>query len=256
MIFHIYGSDSFWVQDEVKKTGASVIFHAEDVEEAKQFIEHTASEGLFGAFNDVVLVSKKKDVGNLVDGKKAKTIQAKTLTGKALSEWIQAYITKDGFVLAVKAEQALLELKDMWKIKNTLDMLMNYCQNTKKITTADIAMLAPTINETNIFHFVDAVTSRQKGTALTQLQHHLDGDVDPYYLHAMLVKQFRNILQVKSGGKISAHPYVIQKTTEQARRYELNDLTKFFITLHDAELNAKQGVTSLEDSLFSFITIL
>ncbi len=68
----------------------------------------------------------------------------------------------------------------------------------------------------------------------------------------MFVYQFRNLLKIKSlleqnlsnqeiAVKAKMHPFVIQKSVEQCRRFEMEDLKKIYQKLFDADLAIKTG---------------
>ncbi len=261
MITHIFGSNSFWISQEVEKIHPSHIFHADQEDELRRFVEMTSSQNLFNDYESMALIEltstrknskPNKNVEKLLSKLEKKSIFARPLEGRALYDWVRNYLKERGFSIETSAIDFIVKL-DEWQMKNELDKLMNYCFEKNNITISDVMASISDSDKLNIFDFADAVASKRKTLALSHLQDHIEAGTDHFDLHRILVFQFRSILTIKSGGTIKAHPFVIRKSTELAKKYELSEITKLFLDLHQAELDAKRGKALMHESLFLFI---
>jgi DNA polymerase III delta subunit len=65
----------------------------------------------------------------------------------------------------------------------------------------------------------------------------------------MINFQLRNLLIVKSGAKLNAHPYVIKKTVRQAGNFSLGDLKKIYQKIFQVDVGIKTGKIDPEVAL-------
>ena len=119
--------------------------------------------------------------------------------------------------------------------------------------------------ETDIFKTIDALGKRDKKTALKLLYKHLKQGEKEFYLLIMLVYQFRNLIKLKSlieknipyyglASKTKLHPFVVKKTWEQLRNFNLNELKNIYRKLLEAETGAKSGRLEIKAALDLLIT--
>jgi len=122
------------------------------------------------------------------------------------------------------------------------------------------------INE-NIFALSDAIANRNKKLALSLLEKELDAKMAETYLLHMIVRQFRILLQVRQAldtglGKeqmasvLKLHPYVLQKSMQQAGSFSLNFLKDIFLKLIEIDKNIKTGKAEFKVSMELLITKL
>ncbi len=159
-----------------------------------------------------------------------------------------------------------LQLAVSWRLKQEIDKLVNYkiASDDKTITVPDIKLLiTPRVN-LNIFETVDAIASKNKLKATALVWHHLENSEDPYSLFNIIVYQFRNLLRVKSLiknavpypdiiKKTGLHPFVVRKTYDQSKNFDLEELVSLFSRLAQTEANAKNGKIDMSDGLYQFI---
>ncbi|MFH1769819.1 MAG: DNA polymerase III subunit delta [Parcubacteria group bacterium] len=230
--------------------------------------------------NQAELKKKNKDLFEYLASKAIAT-EIEPLDGTRLNSWVIKEALNMGLIIDRYVAQKLIDsltnqdknkmAKDTkpdrtWHIATELAKIANSKHNNKdkKATIEDIENLVIPIINPNIFAFTDAVASRKRGVATKMLYSQLEKGMDPYYLHSMLVYQFRNMLKIKSMmaegiaqpgiiNKTRLHPFVIQKTSTQVRNFDLNDLKKHFCKLQELELNSKNGMIDLKDGLYQFI---
>ncbi|MFH1308816.1 MAG: DNA polymerase III subunit delta, partial [Patescibacteria group bacterium] len=170
------------------------------------------------------------------------------LKGSELRNWIKDY-SKD---IESSAIDLLIEYvgSDLWRMSNEIDKLLNY---TKKIERKDVELLVKPEFDLNIFNMVDALGDKDKKKAISLFKKHLDKGEDPFYLLSMFVYQFRNLIKVRSGGKLDLHPFVIKKTQHQARNFDVDELKKIYHSLLIIDFDSKIGKTDIKTALEMFV---
>ncbi len=140
---------------------------------------------------------------------------------------------------------------NLWEADNEISKLVNYC-NGKEITAADVQLLVQSKVDMNIFNLIDSISSKNKSKSTLLLNQQIEKGLNEIYILTMFVYQFRNLLKIKSlleqnlssqeiASKAKMHPFVVQKSIEQCRRFELEDLKKIYRKLFDADLAIKTG---------------
>ncbi|MBU2564094.1 DNA polymerase III subunit delta [Patescibacteria group bacterium] len=170
------------------------------------------------------------------------------LKGSELRNWIKDY-SKD---IESSAIDLLIEYvgSDLWRMSNEIDKLLNY---TKKIEKKDVELLVKPEFDLNIFNMVDALGDKDKKKAISLFKKHLDKGEDPFYLLSMFIYQFRNLIKVRSGGKLDLHPFVIKKTQHQARNFDVDELKKIYHSLLIIDFDSKIGKTDIKTALEMFV---
>ncbi len=80
----------------------------------------------------------------------------------------------------------------------------------------------------------------------------------------MVAYQFRNLLRIKSliknavpyadiVKKTGLNPFVVKKTFDQCRKYDLDELKQLFASLARIDIEAKSGLVDMEDGLYRFL---
>ncbi len=100
---------------------------------------------------------------------------------------------------------------------------------------------------------VDALGSKDKKKAINLFKKHLEKGEDLHYLLSMFVYQFRNLIKVRSGGKLDLHPFVIKKTQYQARNFSVDELKKIYHELLMIDFNTKMGKRDIKTALELFV---
>ncbi|MGD0977352.1 MAG: DNA polymerase III subunit delta [Minisyncoccia bacterium] len=227
------------------------------------------------------LNKRSKKLFSLLETKPNIVKEFAPLTGKRLEDWI----VKEAELIDARIEPAaarkLVEYagNDSWRLSVELEKLANYKMSLPphscmSVGEADVKLLVTPIINLNIFETIDAIGQRNRGKAMVLLSRHLSEGEDPYYLFSMVVYQFRNLLRVKSlaptpmngcGGKAGTetvlsvefvakktgmNPFVVRKTLEQSRKYELEELKQKFTRLADYDIAIKNGSLDIVDCLY------
>ena len=140
---------------------------------------------------------------------------------------------------------------NLWEADNEISKLVSYC-NDREITEKDVPLLVQSKVDLNIFNLIDSISSKNKSKSALLLNQQIEKGLNEIYILTMFVYQFRNLLKIKSlleqnlsnqeiAIKAKMHPFVIQKSIEQCRRFEMKDLKKIYQKLFDADLAIKTG---------------
>lgn len=202
------------------------------------------------------------------------------LEARKLENWLVKEIRNEGYEIDGPGLKKLIECtadqsqkepdsSNTWRLKQEINKLTNYklSQKSKLITAQDVELLvAPRVN-LNIFQVIDAIASKSKPQAIALLHKRLEDGEDPHYIYSMIVYQWRNLLRVKSLAqdampipeitkKTGLNPFVVRKSYEQSRKYDLDDLKRSFASLARLEIESKNGLIDLADGLYRFVFAL
>lgn len=204
--------------------------------------------------------------------KHAKSQEFKPLQSQKLKNWVKKGFDDYGIEIREEALEKLINFvgSDLWQMANEIKKLVSYklkCPNPE-ISQRDIELLVKPKIENDIFKTIDAIASKNKKQALDLIHKHLEKGDTPLYLLSMINFQFRNLLIVKSqelrrkfyagdmrvlAEKLKMHPYVIQKSTQQARKFNFEELKKIYQKIFQVDLSIKTGKVEPETALDLFI---
>lgn len=176
------------------------------------------------------------------------------LRGEALGRWIRERLSRVGGSITPGAVRLLRELlgDNLWVLSSELDKLSLYTSDST-IGEEAVRSLVGQAKEANIFALVDAVATRQHGSAAALLRQLLEEGSPPAYILVMIARQFRFLLQAQD---LSATPHtpqeigrqlgissewVLGKVMEQARLYPPSRLEGLFPRLLETDLAMKTG---------------
>jgi DNA polymerase-3 subunit delta len=159
-----------------------------------------------------------------------------------------------GVDISPTAAKLLAELvgNKLWVLAGELDKLAAYAQG-RRIEGADVKALVSAAREVNVFAMVDAVVERRAPAALRLLRQQVAEGAQGGYLLAMVVRQYRLIIQAKElsqsgittpeiGQRLGiGSNFVLQRVLDQADRYTLSRLKAAYRRLLEADESVKRG---------------
>jgi DNA polymerase-3 subunit delta len=183
--------------------------------------------------------------------------------------WIVKRAEHYGAGITPEAVEALAGLlgDNLIALDNELFKLAAYVGEGRPIAPDDVAALTTYIPEEKVFDMVDALGHRDGQTAARLLQRLLL-DAEPLSLFAMIVRQFRLLIQVREhfesgGGRGSAlaqavriHSFVAKKLEVQSRNFSLADLDIIYHRLLDYDRDIKTGKLEPELALDLLVAAL
>ncbi|PJA09616.1 DNA polymerase III subunit delta [Candidatus Falkowbacteria bacterium CG_4_10_14_0_2_um_filter_41_15] len=209
---------------------------------------------------DSPLNAKEKKLFEFLSQQKF-TQEFKPLTPAELSGWIKTEVEKRGGTIKSAAVTELINYSnnDLWQINNEIEKLINYKPATE-IASSDIEKICSPAIDDNIFALTDALGNKNKPLALKILEDQYHLDVADEYLLAMLLRQFKIILQLKVslnngespskiGPSLGLHPYVAQKSANQTKYFTLAQLRRISSELTHLDYLNKTGQTDFRTGL-------
>ncbi len=179
-----------------------------------------------------------------------------------LPRWITQRARRHGGRIAPQAAARLAETigADLRLLDQEIRKLVTYVGSEREIGVEDVALLVPYVRQAVVFDLVDALGHRDGRTAASTLQRLLDGGEHPMGILAMIVRQFRLLIQVaelRRAGENSAsiarilglHPYPARKLYAQSANFTLAQLEQIYRHLLATDAEIKQGSLTPEIAL-------
>ena len=198
-------------------------------------------------------LDERKKITKLLK-KTATVIEVNTLSEKEVRHFLKDTIANEGYTMTPEAFELFIQLTDakLSTAMSELPKLLLFSSDTKQITQSAVNDLVAKSLEQNIFALVEYVLKRQTANALSLYQDLLLQKEDPIKINAILMTQFRLLLQVKflekkgyqqgdSAGMLKVHPYRVKLAIQQARKFSEKVLVSAFEGLVDAEYRLKTG---------------
>ena len=241
-----------------------------EVQEAllKRIEENTIPEDIILVVWEAIDKPKTKlGKGLLARLQKEKFVQLfEELSGAKLTGWILAEVKARGGEIDRQAANVLANAvgPDMWRLSSILDQLISYA-NGKDIAVADTNLFIEEKADDNIFNLVDAIVNKQTKNVYTMMQEQYRQGNDAGYLFAMIVRQFRILLQLRDlydrgenlqsssvAKEMGLHPFVVKKSLPMVKRYTMDELQKMYCSLLDIDIKTKtsQGDQSMMLDVF------
>jgi DNA polymerase-3 subunit delta len=173
---------------------------------------------------------------------------------RAVLQWILERAQKRGMDISPAAARLLADLvgNNLWVLASELEKLAAYAQG-RRIEGADVRALVSEARQVNIFAMVDAIVEKRGAVALRLLRRFKKEGADGGYLLAMVVRQYRLIIQARElmtagvttreiGQRLGVgSEFVLQKILDQAQRYSLSRLKAAYRRLLEADVGVKRG---------------
>jgi len=234
----------------------------------------SASDDNVIIFIDEELNSKEKPLK--VDAKKLFAFlskqkyaqEFKTLSNIQLLNFIKKEAGRYKKEMGAAAASLLINLTsgDLWTIASEVKKLSFY-SSTSLISEKDVKELcAGTIND-DIFALTDALSMKNKTQALKLLEEQYAAGLSEEYLIAMLVRQFKILLQIRTAidtnlsqlemtSQLKLHPFVIKKGLSQARNFSADNLKQCLNQLVNLDFSNKTGRSQIKTELMLLISSL
>jgi DNA polymerase-3 subunit delta len=173
---------------------------------------------------------------------------------KDLVQWVRKRAGEKGGEFSQNAAAALVQAvgQNQLMLDQEIEKLLAFANYERAVERADVTGLVPYAQEAVIFDAVDALGQRD-GTRAAHLIHNLlDHGNAPLYLFAMIVRQFRLLIQIKELSRkqldvqgiaktINLHPYPTGKLHTQARNFSIEQLEHIHHWLLDIDVQIKTG---------------
>ncbi len=200
--------------------------------------------------------------------KNEKLIQTKAYMLPRLKEmtgWIVNETKKQEGQIEPRAAEMLKDMVgvDTRQAGMEIAKLLAYVNWVRPINTNDVEAVCIVTSQQSVFDFVDALSSGNGNSAQHLLHRLLESD-DPFSLWGMVIRQFRLLIQAREilGGRgnkddvaraLGVHPFVAEKTTQQAGRFSIEMLEYVYRKLLAIDEGVKTGQFTLEFALDTLV---
>ncbi|OGD30749.1 DNA polymerase III subunit delta [Candidatus Azambacteria bacterium RIFCSPHIGHO2_01_FULL_44_55] len=182
----------------------------------------------------------------------------KPLSGARLKSWLVDLARSCGIDLDGEALDYLIENigGDLWRQSREIQKIANY-KIKGIVRLPDVQNLVNQKTGINIFDLTDAIGAQNKKRALLLWHKALEAGEEPVELLGLLAWHIRNLLKVKSAGSaargLGLHPYVLEKTSRQAKSFEINDLKSILIKIGELDLALKTSTANPKTEFLGLI---
>ena len=176
---------------------------------------------------------------------------------KEMSGWIINETKNQGGQIEPRAAEMLKDMVgvDPRQAGMEIAKLLAYVNWTRQITSQDVEAVCIVTSQQSVFDFVDALANGN-GKSAQHLLHRLLETEDEFSVWGMVVRQFRLLIQAREildgrgnqndvARALGVHPFVAEKTTQQAARFSIESLE----TIYHRLLNIDEGVKSSQVTL-------
>lgn len=235
------------------------------LERLQAYLENPMESSVMVFFAPYDKLDQRKKIVKLLK-KVAVLLDASELTERDVKQYIQDSLRNHQYSIQEEALETLL-VKTQYSLTNSmkeLDKLMIASIDTKMIPLELVESLVAKTLEQNIFELGESILKKEGVKALQIYHDMLLQKEDPLKMNAILLGQFRLLLQVsylKREGyqepeiqkTLGVHPYRVKIALQQSRRFGLSLLEKAFMQLVDTEYALKTSVGIKEMQLEWFI---
>ena len=232
-----------------------------------------------GEDNIIIFIDEElggKDKALKVDAKKLFTFlnkqkyvqEFKALTNLQLLSFIKKEAGNYNKEIGANAAALLINYTngDLWTISNEIKKLSFYSP-VKIINENDVKELCVGAVNEDIFALTDALSSKNRTQALKLLEEQYSAGLSDEYLIAMLIRQFKILLQIRTAidsnlspaetsMQLKLHPYVIKKGLLQARNFSADNLKNYLNKLINLDFSNKNGLSQIKTELMLLISSL
>ena len=181
---------------------------------------------------------------------------------RTLPRWIEKRVRKHGGEIEPRAAAHLAAVvdDDLRLLDQEIVKLVTYTNAERAIVREDVDAVVPYAQAAIVFDLVDALGRRDGRTAAQTLHRLLDAGEHPLGLLAMIVRQFRLLIQVNEqkaeratprdiAQALNLHPFPARKLYNQATHFTAAQLETVYRHLLDTDVAIKSGEIDPEAAL-------
>lgn len=236
-----------------------------NLKELEDYLTAPADFTIFVLFAPYEKLDRRKRLTKLIE-KETQIINVSEARTTDASRYIQELTRAKGYQFTEDAFRLFVERTDnkLSAMMHELDKLFLYHKDSKKITKESIAQLIPRTFEQNVFELNNLVLNSQVDASVELYQDLLTQKEEPIKIVALLISQFRRLLQVKilhrqgyHQGDIAkilkSHPYPVKLALQNIQKYQQSLLSEALNYLIDADFKMKTGQINHELQVELFI---
>ena len=236
-----------------------------NLKELEDYLQSPADFSVVVFFAPYEKLDRRKKITKLIE-KNAEIIDVSSPRPNEVSRYIKEVIKEKSYQISSEAFQLFTERTDgqLTGMMHELDKLFLYHADTKKITKESIQQLVPKTLEQNVFELNTLVLNKQVEASIETYHDLLVQKEEPIKIVALLISQFRLLLQVKILQKqgyqqnemakvLKVHPYRVKLALQDIHKYEQVLLSEALNYLVDADYKMKTGQIDQELQVELFI---
>lgn len=236
-----------------------------NLDELEDYLQNPAEFSILVLFAPYEKLDRRKKITKLIE-KNAQIIDVSSPRPNESSRYIKEVVKEKGFRFSDGAFQLFTERTDgaLTSMMHELDKLFLYHADSKNITKEAIQQLVPKTLEQNVFELNTKVLNKQVEASIETYHDLLVQKEEPIKIVALLISQFRLLLQVKIlekqgyqqkdiGKVLKVHPYRVKLSLQNIRKYDKKLLSEALNYLIDADFNMKTGQIDQELQVELFI---
>ena len=187
---------------------------------------------------------------------------------KDMTGWIVNETRNQGGQIEPRAAEMLKDMVgvDTRQAGMEIAKLLAYVNWARPVTSVDVEAVCIVTSQQSVFDFVDAL-SNGNGKSAQHLLHRLLETEDPFSLWGMVVRQFRLLIQAREildgrgnqndvARALGLHPFVAEKTTQQATRFSIESLESIYRELLRIDEGVKTSKVTLDLAMDTLVVEL
>ena len=203
--------------------------------------------------------------------KNSKLIQTKAFMLPRLKDmagWIVNETKNQGGKIEPRAAEMLKDMVgvDTRQAGMEIAKLLAYVNWARPVTAPDVEAVCIVTSQQSVFDFVDALANGN-GRVAQHLLHRLLETEDEFSLWGMVVRQFRLLIQAREildgrgnqndvARALGVHPFVAEKTTQQAARFSIETLEDIYHRLLKIDEGVKTSQMTLDLAMDTLVVEL
>ena len=203
--------------------------------------------------------------------KNSKLIQTKAFMLPRLKDmtgWIVNETKNQGGKIEPRAAEMLKDMVgvDTRQAGMEIAKLLAYANWARTITAQDVEAVCIVTSQQSVFDFVDALANGN-GKSAQNLLHRLLETEDDFALWGMVIRQFRLLIQAREildargnqndvARALGVHPFVAEKTTQQAARFSIEALEYIYRKLLTIDEGVKTSQMTLDLAMDTLVVEL
>ncbi|NPC93380.1 DNA polymerase III subunit delta [Bacillus sp. WMMC1349] len=227
--------------------------HEHNLGMLEAYITQPAPYSVFVLLAPYEKLDERKKLTKLLK-KHAYMVEAKELNGKETADFIKSLAKSEGKQVETEAAEELVILcnASLSAIDQEIKKLSTYIGERELIALADVKKLVARGLEQNIFELINKIVNRNRTEALQIFYDLLKQNEEPIKMMALIVNQFRLILQTKYfsqqgygqkqiASNLKVHPFRIKLAIDQAKLFSEEELKNIIEQLAVMDYEMKTG---------------
>lgn len=224
-----------------------------DVDWLESYLNQPSDSTILAIFAPYEKLDNRKKISKLIK-KVATVVDVSPLGEHDARSFLSRYVKEAGFQMNRHTAQFFFERieSNLSNGMHELQKLFLAAMETKTITKKMVEELVPRNLEQNIFEIVTFVLAKNTQRAIQTYRDLILQKEEPIKINAILLGQFRLLLQVKLLAQkgyqqpdmvkvLKIHPYRIKLASQQIRQLQTEALMRAYLGLVETEKNMKTG---------------